>query len=136
MGRGPSDVRSERRRHGTDFDGAPIRQCLSLSVAALDGPLVSRSYMFDGMQRGQMVAVEFYKMAIGGGVGRLLERRRLADFADRQEFELWAQTALALRRKDPDVWEWPEAVRVCDAGNQELYVWTLWDQVQAGKPVV
>jgi hypothetical protein len=83
----------------------------------------------------KMVAVEFYKMAMGGGVGRLLERRRLADFADRQEFELWAQTALALRRNDPDVWEWPEAVRVCDAGGDELYVWTLWDQVQAGKPV-
>jgi hypothetical protein len=92
--------------------------------------------MLGGKQWCQMVAVEFYKMAIGGGVGRLLERRRMADFADRQEFELWAQTALALRRNDPDVWEWPEAVRVCDAGDQELYVWTLWDQVQAGKPVV
>ena len=97
---------------------------------------VCRSYMVAGKQWGQMVAVEFYKMAIGGGVGRLLERRRLADFADRQEFELWAQTALALRRNDPDVWEWPEAVRVCDAGGHELYVWTLWDQIQAGKPVV
>jgi hypothetical protein len=97
---------------------------------------VSRSYMLGGKQWGQMVAVEFYKMAIGGGVGRLLERRRLVEFADRQEFELWAQTALALRRKDPDVWEWPEAVRVCDAGDHELYVWTLWDQIQAGKPVV
>jgi hypothetical protein len=92
--------------------------------------------MLGGKQWGQMVAVEFYKMAIGGGVGRLLERRRLADFADRQEFELWAQTALALRRNDADVWEWPEAVRVCDAGHHELYVWTLWDQIQAGKPVV
>jgi len=82
-----------------------------------------------------MVEIEFYKMAIGGGVGRLLERRRLADFTDRQEFELWAQTALTLRRNDPDVWEWPEAVRAC-VGGHELYVWTLWDQIQAGKPIV
>ena len=102
----------------------------SLSFSAL------RSDRLSGKHGGQMVTVEFYKVAIGGGVGRLLERRRLVDFADQQEFELWAQTALALRRNDPEIWEWPEAVRVCDAGKRELYVWTLWDQVQAGKPVV
>jgi hypothetical protein len=83
-----------------------------------------------------MVIVEFYKMAIGGGVGRLLERGRLADFADQEEFELWAQTALSLRRNNPQIWEWPEAVRVCGADNHELYVWTLWDQIQAGRPIV
>ncbi len=105
-----------------------VLTALSLSVFC--------SLMLGAEQRCQMVTVEFYKMAIGGGVGVLLERRRFADFVDRQEFELWAQTALALRRNDPDVWQWPEAVRVCDAGNQELYVWTLWDQVQAGKPIV
>jgi hypothetical protein len=83
-----------------------------------------------------MVRVEFYKVAIGGGVGRVVERRRLVEFTDREEFELWAQTALRLRRNDPDIWEWPEAVRVCDAGDHELYVWTLWDQIKADKPIV
>ena len=47
---------------------------------------VFRSYILRKKQWGRMVAVEFYKMAIGGCVGRLLERRRLADFVDRQEF--------------------------------------------------
>ena len=83
-----------------------------------------------------MVKIEFFKMAAGGAIGRVVERRRLVEFTDKAEFELWAQTALLLRRNDPDVWEWPEAVRVCEAGDHEIYRWTLWDQVQAGNPIV
>src|ERR1700743_1867307 len=104
------------------------QQCPRLDTLTALSRSVSCSLMLGGERGAKMVAVEFYKMAVGGGVGRLLERRRVADFVDRQEFELWAQRALVLRRNDPDVWQWPEAVRVCDAANQELYVWTLWDQ--------
>lgn len=81
------------------------------------------------------MSAEFFKMAIGGGVGRVLERVP-AEFADQAAFIEWAQKALPARRGDRRIWEWPEAVRLCDGSGAELYCWTLWDQIQAGKELV
>ena len=99
----------------------------------LDGPLafcLLLSYTWRRAVVPKWSRLNFTKWQLGAASGACWSADGSFDFVDRQEFELWAQTALALRRNDPDVWQWPEAVRVCDAGNQELYVWTLWDQVQ------
>jgi hypothetical protein len=82
-----------------------------------------------------VVTVEFYKMAVGGGVGRVLETLPMVDFADKDVFNQWAQSALPSRRGNPQVWEWPEAVRACDSAGAELFKWTLWDQTMAGKRI-
>jgi SMP-30/Gluconolactonase/LRE-like region len=84
----------------------------------------------------EMIFVEFYKMAKGGDVGHILETAPMAPFASKDEFIAWAQTALPSRRGNPDIWEWPEAVRAIDQEGSELFRWTLWDQLQAGKPIV
>jgi len=92
--------------------------------------------MLGAKQECGMVKVEFYKMAVGGGVGRLLETVTVAPFANKKAFISWAQSALPDRRGDQKVWEWPEAVRVVDGAGAELFHWTLWDQINAGKPLI
>lgn len=82
-----------------------------------------------------MARVQFYKLAIGGGVGRLVGSASMPPFADEQAFVAWAQNELPDRRASPNIWEWPEAVRVIDESGAELFRWTIWNQVQAGKPL-
>jgi len=85
-----------------------------------------------------LVTIEFFKMAIGGGVGVILETVRLPSdqFKSREAFQKWAQTALPDRRGDDRIWEWPDAVRVSNDEVGELYRWDAWDQISAGKPLV
>jgi hypothetical protein len=79
----------------------------------------------------KMVTVEFYTMAVGGGVKRVLESRRMPRFADEESFILWAQIALPNRRSDPNIEEWPEAVRAVNQSGNELFRWSPSDQSQA-----
>jgi hypothetical protein len=86
---------------------------------------------------GQMVTVEFYRMAKGGSVGRILETTRLQPFASKHAFNTWARTELPLRRGGTSaIWEWPDAVRAVDLDGSELFRWTLWDQLIGGWPLV
>ncbi|WP_424362996.1 hypothetical protein [Methylocystis parvus] len=82
-----------------------------------------------------MIKCQFYKTAIGGGVGRIVGALSAPPFPDRDAFVSWAQIELPARRADPDIWLWPEAVRAVDESGAELFRWTIWDQAQAGKPL-
>jgi hypothetical protein len=81
-----------------------------------------------------MVTVEFYRIAIGGGVGRVLETQQVPPFSDKTAFDKWAENALTSRRRDRRIWEWPEAVRALAEDGSEEYHWDLWDQFQTRKP--
>jgi hypothetical protein len=82
-----------------------------------------------------MARVQFYKLAIGGGVGRLVGSVSIPPFPHEQAFISWAQKELPDRRANPNIWEWPEAVRAIDESGAELFRWTIWNQIQAGKPL-
>jgi hypothetical protein len=82
----------------------------------------------------KMVKVEFYKIAIGGGVGRVLDTQQVEAFSDKTAFDSWAERALSSRRSDPRIWEWPEGVHVLATDGSEQYKWDLWDQFQMTKP--
>ena len=78
----------------------------------------------------KMVIVEFYKTDVGG-VEHVTESLRMPRFADRQSFVLWAQIALPSRRNDPNIEEWPEAVRAIDQSGNELFRSSLSDKSRA-----
>jgi hypothetical protein len=82
-----------------------------------------------------MAKCQFYKIAVGGGVGRVVGIVSARDFSDEQAFAFWAQTQLPERRASANIWGWPEAVRAIDESGVELFRWTIWDQVQAGRPL-
>jgi hypothetical protein len=82
-----------------------------------------------------MAKCQFYKVALGGGVGRVVGIVSMPSFTDKEAFVSWAQTELPKRRCTPNIWEWPEAVRAVDDAGAELFRWTIWDQIQAGKPL-
>jgi hypothetical protein len=83
-----------------------------------------------------MNTVEFYLLAnTSGGVDRVVESYPAPLSEDREALIEWAQNALPGRRSDiNNARDWPEAVRVIGSDSKELFKWTIWDQIKAGKP--